>query len=110
MAGPQSVVVNEVYRALPINCNFTIEHDKLMQLMHYPYILRCLSLQASLGFKDHYSPRTLPSSVSWAILHLRHASLLFTYFLQYNRAGKDIVEPHDPGEKQLAPLLSSCSV
>ncbi|KKA16860.1 hypothetical protein T310_9474, partial [Rasamsonia emersonii CBS 393.64] len=88
----QNAFINEVYRALPINCNFTVEQDKLM---NHPYIPRCLSLQAALGFKNYHTPRSLPSSVSWAILHLRHASVLFAYFFQYNKGPKE-TEPHDP--------------
>lgn len=64
--------------------------------MNHPYIPRCLSLQAALGFKNYHTPRSLPSSVSWAILHLRHASVLFAYFFQYNKGPKE-TEPHDPG-------------
>lgn len=90
----QSVFVSEVYRALPINCNFTVEHDKLMQ---HPFIPRCLSVQAALGFKEYSKPRTLPAAVPWSILHLRHASVLFAYFFQYNKGARE-AEPHDPGE------------
>ncbi|KAJ9358238.1 hypothetical protein DTO027B9_2429 [Paecilomyces variotii] len=88
----QSVFVSEVYRALPINCNFTVEHDKLMQ---HPFIPRCLSVQAALGFKEYSKPRTLPAAVPWSILHLRHASVLFAYFFQYNKGARE-AEPHDP--------------
>lgn len=89
----QKTFISEVYRALPVNCNFTAEHDKLM---NYPYIPRCLSLQASLGFKGKLKRRSLASTVPWAILQLRHASVLFAYFFQYNKGGQK--EAHDPGE------------
>ncbi|EED24095.1 RNA polymerase II Mediator complex subunit Sin4, putative [Talaromyces stipitatus ATCC 10500] len=82
----QNVFVNEVYRALPINCNFSVEQEKPMQ---NPYVPRCLSLQAALGFQSSYTPRGLPSSVPWAILHLRHASLLFAFFFSYSKAPKE---------------------
>ncbi|KAE8549529.1 hypothetical protein EYB25_008051 [Talaromyces marneffei] len=82
----QNVFVNEVYRALPINCNFSMEQDKPMQ---HPYVPRCLSLQAALGFQNFQTPRGLPSSVPWAVLHLRHASLLFAFFFQYSKQPKE---------------------
>jgi mediator of RNA polymerase II transcription subunit 16 len=63
--------------------------------MRHPYIPRCLSLQAALGFKNYYTPRTLPSSVAWAILNLQHVSVLFAYFFTYNKTSKE--EPHDHG-------------
>lgn len=88
----ETTFVNEIYRALPINCNFTEEQDKLM---NHAYIPRCLSLQAALGFKSRYKPRSLTSAISWAILNLRHASMLFAFFFQYNRGAAP--EPHDPG-------------
>ncbi|OKL60129.1 Mediator of RNA polymerase II transcription subunit 16 [Talaromyces atroroseus] len=86
----RNVFINEVYRALPINCNFSIEQDKSMQ---HPYIPRCLSMQAALGFQNYFTPRSLPSSVSWSILHLRHASLLFAFFFQYSKAPKESESP-----------------
>ncbi|KAI9928807.1 hypothetical protein ASPWEDRAFT_127770 [Aspergillus wentii DTO 134E9] len=91
--------INEVYRGLPINCDFTAEQDKLM---NHPYIPRCLSLQAAIGFRDKYKPRNPPSAVSWAILNLRHASVLFAYFFTYNKTphttnkNAHMAEPHDP--------------
>jgi mediator of RNA polymerase II transcription subunit 16 len=89
----QATFINEAYRALPINCNFTVEQDKLM---NHPYIPRCLSIQAALGFKNKYTPRSFASSIPWAILQLRHASVLYAFFFQYNKGGA--TEPHDPGE------------
>jgi len=82
-----------VYRALPINCNFTVEQDKLM---NHPYIPRCLSLQAALGFRDRYKPRIFTSAVPWAILHLRHGAVLFAYFFQYIKSTQ--TDPHDSGK------------
>lgn len=102
----QTTFISEVYRALPVNCNFTAEQDKLMS---HPYIPRCLSLQAGLGFKGRLKQRNLSSAVPWASLQLRHASVLFAYFFQYNKGGQ--TESHDPGkfkERQLnhrGPLL-----
>ncbi|PYH92172.1 mediator of RNA polymerase II transcription subunit 16 [Aspergillus ellipticus CBS 707.79] len=87
----QTTFINEVYRALPINCNFTVEQDKLM---NHPYIPRCLSIQAALGFNDKHKPRSFASSVSWSILQLRHASILYPFFFQYNKGGIQ-PEPHD---------------
>ncbi|PYI12583.1 mediator of RNA polymerase II transcription subunit 16 [Aspergillus sclerotiicarbonarius CBS 121057] len=87
----QITFINEVYRALPINCNFTVEQDKLM---NHPYIPKCLSIQAALGFTDKYKPRSFASSVSWSILQLRHASILYPFFFQYNKGIQ--AEPHDP--------------
>ncbi|QQK46771.1 Mediator complex, subunit Med16 [Penicillium digitatum] len=87
----QITFISEVYRALPVNCNFTAEQDKLMS---HPYIPRCLSLQAGLGFKGRLKRRNLSSAVPWASLQLRHASVLFAYFFQYNKGGQ--TESHDP--------------
>lgn len=89
----QTTFISEVYRALPVNCNFTAEQDKLMS---HPYIPRCLSLQAGLGFKGRLKRRNLSSAVPWASLQLRHSSVLFAYFFQYNKGGQ--TESHDPGE------------
>ncbi|GCB22497.1 mediator of RNA polymerase II transcription subunit 16 [Aspergillus awamori] len=87
----QITFINEVYRALPINCNFTVEQEKLM---NHPYIPKCLSIQAALGFADKYKPRSFASSVSWSILQLRHAAILYPFFFQYNKGIQ--AEPHDP--------------
>lgn len=57
--------------------------------MQHPYVPRCLSLQAALGFQNFQTPRGLPYSVPWAILQLRHASLLFAFFFQYSKQPKD---------------------
>jgi mediator of RNA polymerase II transcription subunit 16, fungi type len=67
--------------------------------MNHQYIPRCLSIQAALGFNNYYTPRNLTSSVSWAILHLRHASVLYAFFCQYNKGAKDVAEPYDAGKR-----------
>ncbi|OGE56422.1 hypothetical protein PENARI_c003G08846 [Penicillium arizonense] len=87
----QTTFISEVYRALPVNCNFTADQEKLMS---HPYIPRCLSLQAALGYKGRLKRRSLASSVPWAILQLRHSSVLFAYFFQYNKGVQP--ETHDP--------------
>ena len=71
--------------------------------MNHTYIPRCLSIQAALGFKDRYKPRSLAATTPWAILHLRHASLLFACLLQYNKAPQH--EPHDPGKSRSHPSI-----
>lgn len=63
--------------------------------MNHPYIPKCLSIQAALGFADKYKPRSFASSVSWSILQLRHAAILYPFFFQYNKGIQ--AEPHDPG-------------
>ncbi|KAJ5246826.1 Mediator complex subunit Med16 [Penicillium chermesinum] len=80
-----STFVGEVYRALPVNCNFTVEQEKLMS---HPYIPRCLSLQAALGFQGRVKPRTLSSAVTWATIQLRHAAVLIAFFFQHGKAGQ----------------------
>ncbi|KAJ5898231.1 Mediator complex subunit Med16 [Penicillium tannophilum] len=87
----QSTFIGEVYRALPVNCNFTVETEKLMT---HPYIPRCLSLQAALGYKGRLKRRGLPSAVPWAIIQLRHAAVLIAYFFQHGNKGQS--EAHDP--------------
>lgn len=91
----QSTFIGEVYRALPVNCNFTVETEKLMT---HPYIPRCLSLQAALGYKGRLKRRGLPSAVPWAIIQLRHAAVLIAYFFQHGNKGQS--EAHDPGKVQ----------
>ncbi|KKK26961.1 mediator of RNA polymerase II transcription subunit 16 [Aspergillus rambellii] len=88
----QTAFINEVYRALSINCNFTMEQEKLM---NHPYIPRALSIQAALGFKSKYKPRNFASVAPWAILQLRQAAILYPFFFQYNK-GVQTAEPHDP--------------
>ncbi|KAL4905887.1 mediator of RNA polymerase II transcription subunit 16 [Aspergillus multicolor] len=88
----QTAFLNEVYRALSINCNFTTEQDKLL---NHPYIPRALSIQAALGFKSSYKARKIVSNVPWAIIQLRQAAMIYPSFFQYNKASQ-IPEPHDP--------------
>lgn len=99
----QATLINEIFRALPVNCNFTTEQEKLMT---HPYIPRCLSLQAALGFKGRLKKRNLASAVPWAILQLRHASVLYAYFFQHNKEGQS--EALDAG-KSIVPVLGSTS-
>lgn len=89
----QATFVSEVFRALPVNCNYTVEQDKLL---NHPYIPRCLSLQAALGYKGRLKRRNITSAVSWATLQLRHASLVFAYYFQNHKGGQG--EASDPGE------------
>lgn len=92
----QATFVSEVFRALPVNCNYTVEQDKLL---NHPYIPRCLSLQASLGYKGRLKRRTISSSVSFATIQLRHASLVFAYYFQNFQNNKGAQgEIQDPGE------------
>ncbi|KAE8325153.1 mediator of RNA polymerase II transcription subunit 16 [Aspergillus sergii] len=83
--------INEVYRALGVNCNYTQENDKLMS---HQYLPKCLSVQAALGFIDKYKSRNFASNVPWTILQLRHASVLYALFLQYLKGGVQ-AEPPD---------------
>jgi mediator of RNA polymerase II transcription subunit 16 len=92
----QTLFINEIYRALSINCNFTTEQDKLMS---HPYIPRALSIQAALGFKNKYKARNNAANVPWAILSLRQASILYPFFFQYNKV--QATEPHDPGDSTI---------
>lgn len=84
--------LNEVYRALGVNCNYTQENDKLMS---HQYLPKCLSIQAALGFIDKYKSRNFASNVPWTILQLRHASVLYALFLQCLKGGVQ-TEPPDP--------------
>ncbi|KAL5045781.1 mediator of RNA polymerase II transcription subunit 16 [Aspergillus fruticulosus] len=88
----QTAFLNEVYRALSINCNFTTEQDKLM---NHPYIPRALSIQAALSFKGKFKARNIASNVPWAIIQLRQAAMIYPSFFQYNK-GVQGPEPHDP--------------
>jgi mediator of RNA polymerase II transcription subunit 16 len=93
----QTAFLNEVYRALSINCNFTTEQDKLM---NHPYIPRALSIQAALGFKGKFKARNIASNVPWAIIQLRQAAMIYPSFFQYNK-GVQGPEPHDPGDSAI---------
>ncbi|KAA8652069.1 mediator of RNA polymerase II transcription subunit 16 [Aspergillus tanneri] len=92
--------INEVYRALAVNCNFTQENDKLMS---HQYLPRCLSIQAALGFKDKYKARSFASNVPWTILQLRHASVLYALFLQFNKG----IQTEPPDADALRILLGN---
>jgi hypothetical protein len=101
----QSTFIGEVYRALPVNCNFTVETEKLMT---HPYIPRCLSLQAALGYKGRLKRRNLSSAVPWAIIQLRHAAVLIAYFFQHGNKGQS--EAHDPGKEGPMPTNTRLSI
>lgn len=73
--------------------NVTIEQEKLM---NNPYILKCFSMQAALGFKNRLERRNLAAAVPWLTLQLRQISILLTY-LHFNKASAE-VECHDPGK------------
>lgn len=92
----QATFVSEVFRALPINCNYTTEQEKLLT---HPYISRCMSLPAALGNKGRLKRRNVASAVPWTIIQLRHASLLYAYFFQNNKGGQG--DAHDSGELDL---------
>lgn len=92
-AEAHATFISEVFRALPINCNYTVEQDKLL---NHPYIPRCLSLQAALGYKGKLKRRNLASAVPWANVQLRLASALFAYYFQNYKPGQG--DTLDPGE------------
>ncbi|WEW61636.1 Mediator of RNA polymerase II transcription subunit 16 [Emydomyces testavorans] len=91
-ADTQKTFISEVYRALSLNADFTIEQDKLM---NNPYIQKCFSMQAALGFCGRFQPRNLAAAVPWCTLQLRQISILFAYFLHFNKTGGDS-ECHEP--------------
>lgn len=71
------------------------------------YIPRCLSLQAALGFRGRLKRRSLASAVPWAILQLRHASVLYAYHFSQTKQG--LIEGHDPGRlNQISLNLDGC--
>ncbi|KAJ5098862.1 Mediator complex subunit Med16 [Penicillium argentinense] len=87
----QATFITEVFRALPVNCNFTTDQEKLMT---HPYITKCLSLQAALGYNGRLKRRSIPALVPWAVIQLRHAAVLFAFFFQSNKGSPH--EAHDP--------------
>ena len=87
----QKTFITEVYRALAMDVDFTVEQDKLM---NNQFVQKCLSMQAVLGFNTRYTPRGLAAAVPWVTLNLRHVSILFAYFLHITKAGKEA----DPGK------------
>ena len=93
--------MNEIHRAMPVNCNFTEEPDKQV---NHQYIPKCLSLQTALGFQSKNKPRDLVSALPWAILNLRHASMLFAFFFQYIKGQLD---PNDTGKYSSEPMIYS---
>ena len=90
-----SAFISEVYRALPVNCNFSAEQEKLMS---HPYVPRCLSLQAALGFRGRLQTRRISSAVPWAVLQFRHAAMLCVYFFQNAKGVQG--ETFDPGKRR----------
>lgn len=76
-----------------MHVDFTMDQDKLMS---NSYIVKCLSIQAALGFKSTFQRRELTSSVPWIALNLRNFSMMVTYFMQFNRGPKGL-ESHDAG-------------
>ncbi|KJF61295.1 RNA polymerase II Mediator complex subunit Sin4, variant 1 [Coccidioides immitis RS] len=84
--------ITEVYHALSVNADFTIEQDKLM---NNPYIQKCFSMQAALGFNGRLEQRNLAAAIPWFTLQLRQISILFAYFLHFNKSGSDS-ECHEP--------------
>ena len=93
----QKTFITEVYRALAMNVDFTVEQDKLM---NNQFVQKCLSMQAVLGFNTRYTPRGLAAAVPWVTLNLRHVSILFAYFFHITKAGKE-AESYDPGKPSL---------
>jgi mediator of RNA polymerase II transcription subunit 16 len=91
----QNLFIHDVYRALPMNVDFTVEQEKLMT---NPYIVKSLGMQAALGFKSCYVRRDLTAVVPWIILNLRHISVLITFFFQYTNKGAKEADLHEPGE------------
>lgn len=90
----QKAFITEVYQALPMNVDFMVEQDKLM---NNQFIQKCLSMQAVLGFNTRYKPRGLAAAVPWVTLNLRHISILFVYFFHMTKTGKE-AESYDPGK------------
>src|SRR5215471_14676843 len=85
--------ITEVYRALSINVDSTGEQDKHL---NNPLLQKCLSMQAALGFKTFFKPRSLAAAVPWVTLNLRQISMLFAYFFHVNKNGRES-ESYEPG-------------
>lgn len=88
----QNGFINEVYRALSMNVDYTLEQDKLM---NNPYIQKSLSMQAAFGFPSKYDTRPLAAAVAWITLQLRQTSILLAYF-HFNKGGSE-AECYDAG-------------
>jgi hypothetical protein len=84
--------IHGAYRALPVNCEFTLEGDKLLSNQ---YILRCLSIHAAMGYTNKYKARSFASNIPWTIIQIRHVAMIYGLFLQCTKGAQG--EPPDPG-------------
>ncbi|EDN06886.1 predicted protein [Histoplasma mississippiense (nom. inval.)] len=83
--------VTEVYSILFMSVDFT-EHDKLV---NHQSIQKGLTMQAMLGFRSRFQPRTSSSAVSWIILNIRQIMVLLLTFSHYLKSGRDFT-PSEP--------------
>lgn len=88
----QKTFVTEVYSILFMSVDFT-EHDKLVNNQS---IQKGLTMQAMLGFRSRFQPRTSSSAVSWIILNIRQIMVLLLTFSHYLKSGRDFT-PSEPG-------------
>lgn len=80
----EHVFLSEIYRHLNVNADHSMDpqHDKLLR---QTIIQRCLSVQASLGYKGERSHRTLTGKLAWTVLNLRMTSM--TFAIAFNKGG-----------------------
>lgn len=80
----EHVFLSEIYRHLNVNADHSMDpqHDKLFR---QTIIQRCLSVQASLGYKGERSHRTLTAKLAWTVLNLRMTSM--TFAIAFNKGG-----------------------
>ena len=78
----EHVFLSEIYRHLSVNADHSMDpqHDKLFR---QTIIQRCLSVQASLGYKGERSHRNLTAKLAWTVLNLRMTSM--TFAITFNR-------------------------
>lgn len=72
----EHVFLSEIYRHLNVNTDHSMDpqHDKLFR---HTIIQRCLSVQASLGYKGERGHRNLTAKLAWTVLNLRWTSMTF---------------------------------
>ena len=94
----QKTYLNELYRALGVNLDRSIE-AQAEKLLRHPMIQRCFSIQASLGYIGEEKPRSLPSKLAWTLLNQRMISMIFAYAFIKSGPESDLFKP---GRKDLS--------
>ena len=95
-------ILNEIYRVLADNVDYSGDDPQQDRLFRNPMIRGCLSVQASFGFKGAQKHQTLLAKIASTTLNLRLASLTFAFMFNKPNSGSggenDFTKPgsHSP--------------